>query len=216
LIVGSAPVNILEIDPQIMVDGITMLQLDDFNGWAKYYENDTVYRGDYKWLEKDIPTFGVRTLLIVNESKLTSADKKTVSAIKSGIIQNIDLLRKQGHPKWEEFIIPDEPVTIAEKSLAQPKTSVQVSSVGKDAVTYRVQIYSRNYQKKDDQVIVDGKSYKTYVYAHLGAFRSTIGEFTSLSPAIELQNLCRTSGYQEAFVAAFKNNVRSTNPDLFK
>ena len=82
--------------------------------------------------------------------------------------------------------------------------------------TYRVQIYSRNYQKKDDLVIVDGKNYKPHVYSHLGAYRYAIGEFTSLSTAIELQNLCRESGYSEAFVAAFKNNIRSNDPDLFK
>jgi TRAP transporter TAXI family solute receptor len=71
LIVGSSPLNMLDIDPQVMVGGISLLELDDFNGWAKYYENDTIYRGEYKWLEKNVPTFGVRTLLIVNESKLT-------------------------------------------------------------------------------------------------------------------------------------------------
>jgi hypothetical protein len=83
-------------------------------------------------------------------------------------------------------------------------------------VTYRVQIYSRNYEKKDVQIILNGKSYKTYVYSYLDAYRYTIGEFTSLAPAAELQNICRKSGYQEAFVAAFKNNLRSTDPDLFK
>ena len=114
LIVGSAPVNMLDIDPQIMVDGMKLLELDDFNGWVKYYENDTIYRSDYKWLDKDIPTFSVRTLLIVNESKLTSADKQTVAAIKSGIIQNLDLLSKQGHPKWKKVIIPDEPGDVTE------------------------------------------------------------------------------------------------------
>lgn len=216
LIVGSAPVNILDVDPQVMVDGITMLELDDFNGWAKYYENDTVYRGEYKWLDKDIPTFSVRTLLIVNESKLTSAEKQTVAAIKSGIIQNLDFLRKQGHPKWKEFIIPDEAVTVVEKNTAVTKTTGQVAAGGKDAVIYRVQIYSRNFQQKNNQTEINGKIYQTFVYSHLGAWRYTIGEFTTLYPAIELQNDSRKSGYSDAFVAAFKNNVRSTDPELFK
>jgi len=216
LIVGSAPVNILDIDPQVLTDGITMLELDDFNGWAQYYENDTVYRNEYKWLDKDIPTFSVRTLLIVNESKLTSADKQTVAAIKSGIIQNLELLRKQGHPKWKEVIIPDEPIEVIANNTASARTTVPAIAGNKDAVTYRVQIYSRNYQKKDDHVIVNGKSFDTYVYSHLGAYRYTIGEFTSLPPAIELQNASRKSGYNEAFVAAFKNNKRSTDQDLFK
>ena len=117
LIVGSAPVNILDIDPQIMTEGISMIELADYNGWAKYYENDTVYRTDYKWLDKDIPTFSVRTLLIVNDSKLTTDERKTVAAIKSGIIQNLDLLRKQGHPKWKGVIIPDEPAMVYGKKI---------------------------------------------------------------------------------------------------
>ena len=215
LIVGSAPMEILDIDPQIMTDGITMIEMDDFNGWAKYYENDTIYRTEYKWLDKDIPTFGVRTLLVVNESKLTAAEKKTVDAIKSGIIQNLDVLKQKGHPKWKEVIIPDEPGIIPEKNSATDKAREQVST-GKDAVNFRVQIYSRNYQKKDDQIIIEGKTYTAFVYPYLGAYRYTIGEFSSVSSATELQNLCRKSGYPEAFVAAFKNNVRSTDPDLFK
>jgi TRAP transporter TAXI family solute receptor len=216
LIVGSAPINILDIDPQVMTDGISMLELDDFNGWAKYYENDTIYRGEYKWLDKDIPTFSVRTLLIVNESKLTSAEKQTVAAIKSGIIKHLELLRKQGHPKWEEVIIPDETVDVSENKITSTKTSAKVSPDRKDAVSYRVQIYSRNYQKEEEQITINSKSYKPFVYLHLGAYRYTIGEFTSLPSAIELQNDSRKSGYPEAFVAAFKNNVRSTDPELFK
>ena len=107
LLVGSAPLNMLDIDPQVMVGGISLLELDDFNGWARYYENDTIYRGEYKWLEKNVPTFGVRTLLIVNESKLTDDDKQAIASIKSGIVLNLDLLKKQGHPKWKTVIIPE-------------------------------------------------------------------------------------------------------------
>jgi TRAP transporter TAXI family solute receptor len=216
LIVGSVPMEILEIDPQVMTDGITMLELDDFNGWAQFYENDTIYRGEYKWLDKNVPTFGLRTLMVVNESKLTNADKQTVAAIKTGIIQNLDLLRQQGHPKWKEVIIPDDPGIVPKSNTALTKTPDPVAAYRKDAVTYRVQIYSRNYQKKDVQITLNGKSYKTYVYSYLDAYRYTIGEFTSVAPAAELQNICRDSGYPEAFVAAFKNNVRNTDPDLFK
>ena len=132
LIVGSAPVNILDIDPQVMADGITMLELDDFNGWARYYENDTIYHGEYKWLDKDIPTFSIRTLLVVNESKLTSAEKQTVAAIKSGIIQNLDLLRKQGHPKWKEVIIPDEPADVLTSNKTSTKAVGTVNADNKD------------------------------------------------------------------------------------
>jgi TRAP transporter TAXI family solute receptor len=215
-IVGTAPVNMIDIDPQIMVDGGTLLALEDFNGWARYYENDTVYKSDYKWLDKDIPTFGVRTLLVVNEAKLTDAEKKTIGAIKSSIIKNLDVLEKQGHPKWKEVIIPDEPEVISVKSPEAAKTTSQANSGKADAITFRVQIYSRNYEKKDDQVTVNGKNYLTYVYSFAGAYRYTIGEFADPASAAELQKLCRGEGYSQAFVAAFKNNVRSTDPTLFK
>jgi uncharacterized protein len=216
LLVGSAPLNMLDIDPQVMVGGISLLELDDFNGWARYYENDTIHNGDYKWLDKDVPTFGVRTLLIVNESKLTDADKQAIASIKSGIVLNLDLLVKQGHPKWKSVIIPgDLPVELKENT-GMAKNPEPAASVAKDAVSYRVQIYSRKYQQREDQIEISGKSYKTYAYSYLGAYRYTVGEFTSLSAAQELQKICRQSGFPEAFVAAFKNNVRSTDPALFK
>lgn len=216
LIVGSAPMSLLDIDPQIMTDGISLLELEDFNGWARYYENDTIYTGDYGWLERNTPTFGVRTLLIANESKLTAADKQTIEAIKSGIIQNIDLLKKQGHSKWKEVIIPDGPEFTTGTVIPQTPNPDQASSDRKEAVTYRVQLYSRTYERTGDQIEINGKSYPTYVYSHLGAYRYTIGEFTTVSAAAELQNACREAGYYEAFVVAFKDNVRSLDPELFK
>jgi len=211
LVVGSAPLDLLDIDPQVMIDEITMLDLDDFNGWARYYEDDTIYSDDYKWIDKNTPTFGVRTLLVVNESKLTSEDKQTVSVIKSNIIQNLDHLRREGHPKWRTVIIPDEPFVETGNSAVVTKTGDS-----KDEITFRVQIYSRNYLREDDQITINGKSYNMYVYSYLDAYRYTIGEFTSSSDAAELQNSCRESGYSQAFVAAFKNNIRSTDPNLFK
>ncbi len=96
------------------------------------------------------------------------------------------------------------------------KTGDQVTADSKVEITYRVQIYSRNYLREGDQITINGKSYNTYVYSHLDAYRYTIGEFTSLSDAAELQNSCREAGYSQAFIAAFKNNIRSTDPNLFK
>ena len=216
LVVGSAPLDMLDIDPRVMIDEFTMLELDDFNGWARYYENDTIYRDEYKWLDKNTPTFGVRTLLVVNESKLTSEDKQTISVIKSTIIQNLDQLRRQGHPKWSTVIIPDEPIVEMGKNAVVTKTSDPVTADSNDEITFRVQIYSRNYMREDEQIAINGKSYKIHVYFYLDAYRYTIGEFTSPSDATELQYNCRESGYSQAFVAASKNNIRSTDPNLFK
>jgi uncharacterized protein len=216
LIVGSAPLNMLDIDPQVMVGGISLLELTDFNGWAKYYENDTIHSGDYKWLDKDVPTFGVRTLLIANESKLTDADKQAMALIKSGVFLNLDLLKKQGHPKWKTVILPDNPPgVVLEENTGAAAAQAPGATPAKETVTYRVQIYSRKY-KKDDLITLNGKSYQAFIYAYLGAYRYAVGEFPTMSAALELQKICRQSGYPEAFVAAFKNNIRSTDPALFK
>lgn len=212
LFVGSAPIDLLDIDPQVMVDGISLFELTDFNDWAKFYENDTIYSGEYKWLEKNVPTFGLRTLLVVNEAKLTNDEKQTVAAIKSGIVQNLDYLRKQGHPKWKTVLIPDDAEVVPEKS-ATPVTAA--TSDNKDVVVYRVQLYSRNYQRSET-VSISGQTSQTYVYSYKGAYRYTAGEFTSFSEAAGFQKKCREAGYPEAFVVAFKNNVRSTDPELFK
>jgi TRAP transporter TAXI family solute receptor len=101
--VSSAPINKLNLDPQIMRNKITMVELNDFNNWARYYENDTIHASEYKWLDHDIPTFSVQTLLVVNESKLTENEKAIVSGIQKGILNNIDVLKAQGHPKWSEI-----------------------------------------------------------------------------------------------------------------
>jgi hypothetical protein len=86
----------------------------------------------------------------------------------------------------------------------------------KDIVIYRIQFLSSIKPQKDNHITINGESYKTYEYFYLGEYRYTIGEFTALTPAVELQNLCRRSEYPHAFVAAFKNNTRSLDVKLFK
>lgn len=102
VIVGSAPLAKLNINPQSQVDELALIALTDFNDWAKYYQNDTIYAGDYKWLEEDVPTFSVRTLLIVNEAKLSEEDKAEVIKLKNQMQNMYLLLEAEGHPKWKE------------------------------------------------------------------------------------------------------------------
>jgi hypothetical protein len=86
----------------------------------------------------------------------------------------------------------------------------------KDIVTYRVQIISGNTKKGSYKITINNKVYNTYEYFYSGVYRTCVGDYSTLTPAKELQNICRKSGYPQAFVVAFKNNVRSTDPALFK
>ena len=78
-----------------------------FNDWAKYYQKDTIYADDYKWLENDIPTFSVKTLLIVNEAKLSDQDRKDLAIIVEGIKANMTKLKTDGHHKWNKVDLSD-------------------------------------------------------------------------------------------------------------
>jgi len=103
----------------------------------------------------------------------------------------------------------------AEKRLEAERIEAEKQKV-QDKVIYRVQLLSSTNSKGEYEISVVGKSYKTYEYYYKGAWRITIGEFNNLKDAIELQNKSRKSGYSQAFVVAFINNVRSLDRSLFK
>ena len=83
-------------------------------------------------------------------------------------------------------------------------------------VVYRVQFASTTTSKGSYEITIGGRKYKTWEYFYQGAYRSTVGEFKTYSEAAEFLNLVRQSGYKQSFLAAFRNNVRDLNPDLFK
>jgi len=118
----------------------------------------------------------------------------------------------------EVIQVPEATKTIPKPATATPaKTAAPAESgVKKDAVIYRVQILASPARKGSYKITANGKSFNTFEYQYSGAYRTCIGEFSALAPAKEFQNTLRKSGYPQAFVVAFKNNVRSLDPALFK
>lgn len=102
-VVNSAPIPKLDVNPQSMVDKLALVPLVNFNDWAKYYKPDTIHKGEYKWLDHDVPTFSVQELLIVNESKLSPEERDEVLKLRSTVQDKSAELRKSGHPKWDEI-----------------------------------------------------------------------------------------------------------------
>jgi WD40-like Beta Propeller Repeat len=96
------------------------------------------------------------------------------------------------------------------------KPSVPIPVEQRDVVIYRVQFLTSNKPRVNKEIILGGKSYNLFEYFYLGAYRYTAGEFHTLPLAVELQKICRQSGYPQAFVVAFKNNTRSLDLKLFK
>ena len=105
------------------------------------------------------------------------------------------------------------------KTTSSASTTTKTSSesaVKKDVITYRLQILASTVPRSKPQVTVNGKIYNTFEYFYSGGYRICIGLFSDLNSAKEFQFTLRKSGYPQAFVVAFKNNVRSTDPALFK
>jgi len=106
-----------------------------------------------------------------------------------------------------------EPQTKNNETVKAPITK---PAEKKDIVIYRVQILSENKSKGSYNLSINNKNYKTFEYFYVGAYRTCVGEFSTLAPAKELQSTCRKSGHPQAFVVAFVNNKRSTDSALFK
>lgn len=111
---------------------------------------------------------------------------------------------------------PEHKINASGGKVVNIKSTIPIPDEFKDIVVYRVQFLSTSKPRKESQVLINGVPYYTYEYFYLGLYRYTIGEFKTLSPARELQNICKKSGYPQAFVAAFKNNTRSLDLSSFK
>ncbi len=93
---------------------------------------------------------------------------------------------------------------------------VNIEEEKNDRVIFRVQITSTRNPTNKKSIEIDGSSYPVFEYLYKGAYRQTVGGYHDLEQAKSLQKICRNSGYNQAFVAAFKNNERVTDPSVFR
>ncbi len=88
------------------------------------------------------------------------------------------------------------------------------TSGGADEIVYRVQFMTSFNPGTRSIITIEGIEYDVFEYLYSGAYRLYTGEFTSLSPAIEHQNLLKNNGYAGATVVVFRNNILSLDPEL--
>jgi hypothetical protein len=142
-------------------------------------------------------------------------------------IETSPVLTKPAPAVKEKIKVPETtlpkaaPPVKAPENVSKIKTDtvnneIAKKEVSKDEVIYRVQISSHDKSQGIKLINVNGKGYYTFEYYYRNAFRTTIGEFSTLRPAVELQNALRQSGTTQAFVVVFKNNIRSADPSYFK
>jgi len=142
--------------------------------------------------------------------------KPAETELKPSVTVPVSLKQETPTPeaKKPETVKASVPDTTASKNVAV-KSVNPVATENKDKVVYRVQLFSGG-TGGSTKVTIDNKPYMTYEYKYNGVYRTCVGEFSSLNPAKELQNSSRKAGFTQAFVVAFKNNIRSTDPALFK
>jgi len=136
---------------------------------------------------------------------------KTVAAAKEAVVKPSQ--EKAAEVTKETKAVVTPPKTV-ETKIEEPKPSV--SEVKKDIIVYRVQIATNTKSVGSIKVTISGKSYSSYEYVYMGAYRTCVGEFSTLGEASKFQSQCRQSGYPQAFVVVFKNNTRSTDPSFFR
>ena len=158
---------------------------------------------------------------VLNTTTVASNESLVKTKPETELIKKEEIKRPDSKSGLKQPVIKAPTKNPPSKSSVPVKTEASkitkpVSPGQKDAVVYRVQILPGASDKTSKEMVINGTSYKLYEYVYLGAKRYTIGEFTMLSSAAALQKICRQAGYQQAFVVAFKNDVRSLEPGLFK
>jgi hypothetical protein len=153
---------------------------------------------------------------VITEPAITKPEEEVINKKPEVKVQEAIILpelKKEEIKSSPPIIMAPEPKADS-VNPASDTTTITTSSTDKDKVIYRVQFRSDMNPLKEKQVIIDGKSYDVYEYFYKGAYRHTVGKFTSTGPAKSLQNILNKSGYPQAFVAAFKNDLRYL--DAFK
>jgi hypothetical protein len=83
-------------------------------------------------------------------------------------------------------------------------------------LVFRVQIISSEEPGKTPSVVINGDRMSTFEYYYKGAYRITVGTFETVAEANAFRLKCRDSGFNQAFVAAFRGEKRETDPSVFK
>jgi hypothetical protein len=132
----------------------------------------------------------------------------------TGSLQSIAKSQEQpGQKPVTEIAQTQKPAEIKQEPAKPP---IEEASIPSDAIIYRVQFSANTKPRGSYEITAGGRTYKTYEYLYNGAYRSCAGVFSDKASAAGLQNVLKREGFPDAFVVAFKNDVRLTDPALFK
>ena len=98
--VGAAPVSSLNRLSPTLKDQIKLVPIvhEDLKDT---YEQATISADTYSWVEKEVKTYGVRSVLCVSIDKETPKDVEMINAFLTAIKNNLNKLQAEGHPAWK-------------------------------------------------------------------------------------------------------------------
>lgn len=97
--VGTSPVTKFEEMGESA--NIKLIPIRSFR-LKKVYSKRTIPDSTYSWMEDDVKTFAVKSILATNIKGETIAQSYNITKLLTSIEKNIDVLRSSGHPKWRE------------------------------------------------------------------------------------------------------------------
>lgn len=187
-------------------------------GGKKYKTFEYLYNGAYRSCAGDFTAPALATNL-QNQLKREGYPDAFVVAFRNnerltGSLQSIAKSQEQpGQKPVTEIAQTQKPAEIKQEPAKPP---IEEASIPSDAIIYRVQFSANVKPRGSYEITAGGRTYKTYEYLYNGAYRSCAGVFSDKDSAAGLQNVLKREGFPDAFVVAFKNDVRITDPALFK
>ncbi|MEN8202644.1 MAG: hypothetical protein ABFS28_08620 [Bacteroidota bacterium] len=150
------------------------------------------------------------------EGNLPSSDE--MLAGKDRLITSTPLIFEEAEQPAKPEAEVQDASSLMEAAAARPETAQPETPSEPDPnrLLFRVQILSSTSSNTSPRVTIEGKTYLTFEYYYKGAYRITVGEFEELSDATAFRGKCRNSGFDQAWVAAFRGKERETDPSVFR
>ncbi|MCF8298780.1 MAG: TAXI family TRAP transporter solute-binding subunit [Saprospiraceae bacterium] len=106
--VGAAPANALKSLSKELSNIIKLIPIQD-KRLDDIYTKKTIESGTYAWVDDDIKTYTVRSLLVVNTKNIDESMDADIKLLYNDLKENIKGIRKNklSHPKWEQVDFSD-------------------------------------------------------------------------------------------------------------
>lgn len=101
--VGSAPVKALEPFSKLAAHKkglIKLIPISD-NRLDGTYDPSVIKKGTYSWVDTDVPTYVVKSLLVTKVTGETKEQREKIANLLNAVKQNVLVLQQQGHQQWK-------------------------------------------------------------------------------------------------------------------